>query len=106
MSKKARQRDRGREQFWRRELLKRDGKKNRLLARGRTGKRVPAVRPVPTFAPLTLGDASGEMAPISSIEPSMPVEIVLRNHVRVRVGRGVDLQSLDQVLRVMEQRSC
>jgi hypothetical protein len=93
--------------FWRRELLKRDGRKQRTAARGRqTSMAVQEVRAVPTFASLTLGDASSEMARVSSIEPSMAIEIVLRDNVRVRVGRGVDLQLLHQVLGVMEHRSC
>jgi hypothetical protein len=40
------------------------------------------------------------------MDASMPIEIVLRENVRVRVGREVDLHTLDQVLRVMEQRTC
>ena len=93
--------------FWRRELLKRDGVREQPAARRRqTSKAVREVRPVPTFASLTLGDASPEMARISSVETSMPIEIVLRDNVRVRVGRGADPHTLDQVLRVMEQRLC
>ena len=91
--------------FWRRELLKRDGAVDQSSSpRCRTVKADVEVRPVPTFASLTVGGASPEIAHLSSV--SMPIEIVLRDHVRVRVGRGFDVHTLDQVLRVMEQRGC
>ncbi len=93
--------------FWRRKLLKRDrGGVRSSSARRRTVKADVESRPMPTFASLTLGDASPQIPQISSMDASMPIEIVLRDNVRVRVGRGVDLHTLDQVLRVMEQRAC
>ena len=93
--------------FWRRELLKRDGMLDQSLSRRRrTVKDGSESRPSPTFASLTLEGVSPEIARISSIDASMPIEIVLRDNVRIRVGPGVDPHTLDQVLRLMEQRTC
>ena len=93
--------------FWRRELLKRDGAVDQPSSpRRRRVKADIEAQPVPTFASLTVGRASSDVAHLSSVDGSMPIEIVVRGNVRVRVGRGFDPHTLDQVLRVMEQRGC
>ena len=138
MSKKPRQRDRAKEQFWRkvikkrersgltirafcereglteltyqswrRELLKRDGARQPASG-GRAARADGEIRSneLPTFASITVGEASPDISRRSAVDHSMPIEIVLRENVRVRVGRGVDLHLLDQVLSVMEHRGC
>jgi len=92
--------------FWRGELVKRDGELNPLAARRRGGKVDPQVQALPTFAPVAVRSAASEPARLSPVDGLMVIEIVLSENVRVRVGRGVDAQLLDQVLRVVESRVC
>ena len=97
--------------FWRRRLLISDGVVDRTSSpRRRTVKADVEARSVPTFASLTLGQASSEAAGVSSVASPMPIEIVLRDNVRVRVAGGVNLtllhQVLHQVLDLMERRGC
>jgi hypothetical protein len=92
-------------QFWRRELVKRDGVGRSSSRRRKAEKDRVKIQSLPTFASVTVGGASPDMARWSE-DGSMPIEIMLRGNVRVRVGRGVDLQLLDQVLSVVERRGC
>ncbi len=93
-------------QSWRRELLKRDDVDQSASRRRKAEKASGEIRSLPTFASVTVGEASHDVSRWSGADGSMPIEIVLRQNVRVRVGRGIDLQLLDQVLSVMEQRGC
>ena len=86
--------------FWRSELRRRDGHGSSpatLAQKHRDA--LPQVQRRSTFAAVTVADAAGAAE-------TMPIEIVLRDGVRVRVGPVFDARALREILGVLEAGPC
>jgi transposase len=85
---------------WRRELSRRDRERTTSLPDSAT--KAPAEpRVSPVFLPVRVVDA--DCAPS---RPASPIEIVLDGGLTVRVPPGFDPHTLNDVLAVLEGRSC
>jgi hypothetical protein len=85
---------------WRRELSRRDRERTTSLPDSAT--KAPAEpRVSPVFLPVRVVDA--DYAPA---RPASPIEIVLDGGPTVRVPPGFDPRTLNEVLAVLEGRSC
>jgi hypothetical protein len=83
--------------FWKRELARRDTERPAPQSGGRSGTHRPGpARRLPSLVPVSIGPA---------MPPAAPVEVLLPQGLRVRVGSGCEEALLRMVLSALERVS-